>query len=271
MNVDRQIAVLEKAAGSGTVVACRYCGAATPVFGSIGVCHGCENVVSLSRDALAKRSSDIVAALDSINAQLASGMYDGATAAYDALYAKYADPALLYVEGLVCNMQSNHEVGLISYDREGFMEENTLHRDAAARHAARARLLFNKAISACNAVLSKESSPDVMFVAFLANIKLGNLRNAESLLGALTGSGSHYLSMYATMVLDSAAGRFDRVPADAERLMKPDAWSINAFFYMALALLKKGDAKGALKLVGALKKNVSSAAIDALAREAAGY
>ena len=271
MNAERLAAMLDKVAGSGVVVMCQYCGALTPTLGNLAICHSCESAISRDGDALARRSADMVEAIGTIKTQLAAYKYDDAMASYEALYAKYGDPALLYAEGLVCNACSNHEVSLISYAREGFMEENTLHRDEAARRAARARLLFNKSLNAYTAALEKESSPATMYMAFLAHIKLGNLRAAESMLDGLAGSGSHYLHAYAKIVFNSASGRFGELAADAERLMKPDLWSVNAFYYMALALLKAHDSKAALKLVRALKKHIGGSAVEALEKEAVNY
>ena len=268
MDVNRYVKILDSMGASASNLMCRSCGLITPSIGQLGICHNCESAISMGRDMLVKRSPDLVAALDDINAKLDANMYDEALAAYDELIKKDAEPSLVYAEALAYSRRSNYEVAQISYDRPGFMEENAEHRGNAARYAATARMLFNKAASQCRAALAGGESPSSRYTAFMSYVKLGDYKAARAMLGEMADSGNDYVHEYAAMVFCSATGRFDEMLGHAEELTKPGSFSINAFFYIALALLKNHDKKQALRLLGALKKHVDSDAIRALDGEA---
>ncbi len=268
MDVNKHIKVLKTIGASASNLMCQSCGLLTPAIGQLGVCHSCESTISMSRDGMVKRSPDLVAALDGINADIKANRYDDAIAAYEALIKKDQDPSLVYAEALVYTRRSNYEIAQISYDREGFMEENTEHRNNAARYAAASRLLLNKAASLCNTALSENEAQGKRYTAFMAYVKLGDYKAARALLDAMAAEGDGYMHKYAAMVFCSATGRFDEMVMHAEELSKPSSFSINAFFYIALALLKRRERKQALRLLAALKEHIDSDAIEALEKEA---
>lgn len=257
---------MELAEKSGRHTTCNYCGADTLIVGRAGICSCCELPIASDTAAVhggAQAQPDIAKVKELVEAN----DYDGAANAYDALYKESKDPAYLYAEALLRIRQSNAQISGIRYDRRGFMEENAIMRDNAAKFASAARGLLNDAISACSIYLDEERPPiSALYLSFICHIKLSNLREASVLAERINGIDG-YLGAYSRMLLEINLLEPGPALKDAELLLKPDSFSINALFYIAMALFdtkRYGESKAVIEM---LQQHMQNGQTMALANE----
>ena len=247
---------------------CQFCGAYTPAINNQGICHSCENVISSDRAALMKNSSDMCAILDSYNKQAASSDFDTALKTYDSLLEKYPAPNYTYAKALAYISYSNYELSKIRYDLPGFMEENSVHKEAASHLFSSAKLLLNKAIfdaaKQAAAQSGQQTTYGTCYLMFLAAVKLDDIAAAKSYLGRLKASGNAYLSAYAEIVFNSHIGDFNALLRSADSMLKGKDFPINIFYYLSYALFKLGRRADSEKLTGALEKVLGSNTISSL-------
>ncbi len=265
MGIGTYSRALEFVAKIGRRTTCNYCGADTMIVGHAGICSLCELPLAPgqggARDAHAPQSISKITELAEAND------YDGAASAYDALYKESKDPAYLYAEALLRIRQSNSQIAGIRYDRNGFMEENAGLRDNAAKFASAARGLLNDAISACSNYLNEERPPiSALYLSFICHMKLSNLREASVLAERINGIDS-YLGTYSRVMLEINLLEPGLALKDAELLLRPDSFSINALFYIAMALFDMKRYGDAGKVVGVLQPHLQSVQLSVLASE----
>ena len=252
---------------NGRSLMCPFCGAYTLSINNQGICHICENVISSDRTALMKNESSLCALLDDYNKGIAGSDFDSALKTYDSILAKYPTPNHTYVKALTCISYSNYELLKIRYDLPGFMEENSVHREAASTLFSSAKLLFNKALF--NAERVGAQSPNqpiygINYMMFLSAIKLGDLAGAKSYLKNLKSSGNSYISAYAEIVFDSNIGDFKALLGSADSMLKGKDFPINIFYYIAYALFKLGRRADSEKLSRMLAKTLNGNTIASL-------
>ncbi len=261
---------MELALKSGRPLMCTYCGDETLCLNSRGFCSNCEMPVYLDRDSFREKQPSTfqiaVQFADNVN----KGLLDEAAKNCDALSQASKDPAYLYEKGLILIKQSNKEVTLISYDRSGFMEENTAHRNNAARFASAARAALIGAIGG-EASMPSGTKPAAAaaFVSFLSHIKLSNIREATSLQSTIEKIDPDYYGAYSKMMLELNLGHSDAALECAHKMLVKGSFSINALFYAALALLDKRNYGDAKRIGTMLKGHVPDNAIDLLMKEIA--
>ncbi len=267
MGVQDYLRALDNAVKRGSTFLCQYCGERTTSLGSECVCSNCEMPEYSDIDTMKAKNQPLFAALEALTEKIAANDYAAALAAYDSLYANGKDPGYLYAKALALIKQSNYQISMIKYDREGFMEENTSLRDDSARLASGARAALVSAIKACEPLLKDERPPLLpVYVTFLCHIKLGNLMEAgytQQMLNKI----EKYLGLYAKMMLDSNTGMYSEVLKSVDELLRPESFSSNALFYAALALYGQGKYKESKAIVAALKKQISRGSLDELELE----
>ncbi len=271
MNTTQYLEVLNALENSHNTLLCSYCGSETASMGDNCICSNCESFVDSTRVALDKRDHALLEALGAINSYVRDSEYDNAIVVYDKLISLNRDPCLMYAEGLLYLQYSNHELAMISYDKQGFMEDNALHRDKAAKLASASKRLLAKGIATAQSEISSgNSSPVVLYSLFLCQLRLSNYRGAQNSMKALESTGSGYLAAYASMLFNADMGHYDGAIASAERLLTGKDFSVNALFYIGLSKFKKGHAADAKRILVALSGLVYSEAIAALLKEIEG-
>ncbi len=247
---------------------CGYCGSETPGATKIWICSNCESPVYAGFIGQVKMNKTHMEALEQVNGFISSGDYAKAVEEYEKLANANGDPALLYRLGLLCFSYSNNEIKQIRYDRKGFMEENARHRSLSHAMYSKGGLLLNRAAVSLEAEFKKNAmTPLIAFTLFMIYIKLDNMRSARRVLELIERRGDEYLSAYGKMVFDSQIGDYSGSVHNANELLKPDNFSINAFYYIALALFMNRKYKEAAELLDSLGKRVRNNSVDALLSE----
>ncbi|HUC39182.1 MAG TPA: hypothetical protein VL944_03575 [Candidatus Acidoferrum sp.] len=267
MNMEGYAKALEYAEKNGKRFMCRYCGNVSIAVGQAAVCQNCELPVYTEEAKMKEREPQTFALISDIKEKMDSGNYDAAMAAYDSAYKNGSDAGYLYAEALLCIKQSNAQIDSIKYDRKGFMDENTAMRDNAAKLASKAKALMEAAIKASEPHMMEERPPlPSVYLTFLCNMKLMNLREANDALQKLNKIDS-YLGMYGKMMLDLNLGKQEEAIADAESILKPERFSANALFYIALVLFDKRKYKESKEMVELVRKYIQGREIDTLSSE----
>ncbi len=267
MNLKSYGSALDYAAKNGRLLMCRYCGEESTAIGGIAMCSNCELPVNTEKEALQSNATAFTA-ISKIKELMENSDYENAAKEYDAVYKSGKDPSYLYAEALLRIKQSNAQIAGIRYDRKGFMEENTAFRDNGAKLASAARGLLNDTINACTKQMNEERPPlGVVYLAFLCHMKLSNLREAVVLLKVIEGIDSTYTGAYSRMMLDLNLHKPESVIRNAEQLLKPNSFSINALFYIAVALFDMKRYSDAKSIIVMLQPHLQNGQTMALASE----
>ena len=145
------------------------------------------------------------------------------------------------------------------------MEDNTVHRDKAAKLASTAKKLLSKSVSTSSAEILKGNAPlNLLYSRFLSLAKLGRTKGMKDSIELLKQNGNEYAYDYASMIFEAHREKYDNVMEFAQKLMDQRNFSINAFYYMGLALFKKGKMNEAKTLLEALNGVLRNNNIDAL-------
>jgi tetratricopeptide (TPR) repeat protein len=260
--------IIDGLESSHQTLMCEYCGAETPSIGELCICSNCECVAHSTRPMLEKRDHLLLDALDSINSSIASQNYDAALATYDKLVAERKEPPYMYAQALLYLKYSNYEIGKINYSRQGFMEENTTHRNNAAKSASASKRLIAKAISVAeNETATGNTSPNIVYMLFLAQMKLGNHRAAQISMNQLFKIGNRYLADYSAMVFSTHMQDYAGAIKSAERLLINDNFSVNALFYIGYSKFRGGKVKEAGNMLARLGSLIVSENLHALLQE----
>ena len=258
---------LKLAKASGTKLFCGYCGTETAAIGGKGICSNCEMPLEQDRATFSERNAELFQAIASIKSAVEKGDFDGAAKMYGDAFAKYHDPGLLYAESLVRIKQSNAAIAQIRYDRKGFMEENTAHRNEGAQRVSDAKLLLTKAISVCNSAAGTIPANGNAFLLFLCYSRMDMQRAAKNAIGIIEKSGNTYLGAYARMAHDAAIRDYAALEKDSETMLSRERFSVNALFYAALAKLKRGDEEGAKRIAKEARKVVKIESLESLQKD----
>lgn len=249
----------------GSLLMCEYCGVETSALGNQCMCSNCESLVFSTRSIIEKKDTVLLDTLENINRSADASDYDSVLRMYDQLMAERKEPSLLYAAAIAHLKYSNYEIMKIGYMSTGFMEENTVHRDKAAKLVSSAKKLLAKAISIANSEMAKGNSPvSLVYCKFLAQIKMDSVRGAKQTLGMLEKMGNEYAYNYAQMVFEAHMQRYGNAMKIAEKLTSEKSFSLNAFYYIGLGLFKTGRLKDAKVLLQALDGILRSGNLDAL-------
>lgn len=244
---------------------CECCGVETASVGDMCICSNCENMVVTNRNILEKKDHVLLDTLDKINKSLSEFKYDDAIALYEKLMADRKEPSLMYAAAIAYLKYSNYEIMQIGYQKPGFMEGNTMYRDNASKLTSTAKKLLTKSISTANAEVAKgNNSLNLVYTCFLAAVKMENVKGAQYTVQIIQKMGNEYIYNYSQMVFDAMIDNHDDVIKVADKLTKKDSFSINAFYYIALALFKKGKSKDAKLILEGLNGLIKSQNLEAL-------
>ena len=265
MDAKGYVSALDEFRKSAIMLICEYCGTQTPSAGDICLCFNCESMVITTRAILERRDHTLVDTLDSINKNINDMNYEAAVPLYEKLIADRKDPSLMYAAAILYLKYSNYEITQIGYAKIGFMEENTIHRDKGAKLASTAKKLLTKSISVANAEIAKGNMPlSLVYNRFLAQIKMGGVKGAKESIELLQKTGNEYIYNYASMVFESRMEHYDNALKIADKLTDQKSFSVNAFYYIGLALFKKRKIKDAKMVLEELNVTLKNNNLEAL-------
>ena len=267
MNVAKGMKLLANVERSGTKLICTYCGVETLSIGDIGICSNCESMISTDRKSLMGTYPELVGHLDDIRKSMGNNDFESAMSIYDKMTSGSEDPSLLYAEALACIGYSNYEISRISYDRKGFMEENSVHRKKGSELASKAKMLMAKAVRLATDDIGKGSaSTGLVYALFLLQVKLGAMKGAGYMLHELSRTGG-LVPGYADLVFNSSMRRYDDVIGHADAMSAGNQLPLNAFYYVAFAMFKKGEITDSAKLLEYLQRLMPNPNIGLLLEE----
>ncbi|MEM3841192.1 MAG: hypothetical protein QXN59_00645 [Candidatus Micrarchaeaceae archaeon] len=224
---------------------CTFCGAESLAFGNFGICRVCEAPLSEKKSDVLGRDHSLVESGEAIWSAINRGDMDNAIAALNSRLASHDEPGFLFAAGLFYIRYSNEEIKKIRYDREGFMEENAVHRENSEKMMLYAKTLLNKAVK----LAEKDKGNQGMlmhYIPFLAEIKLGHLKAAMYYLKGIKHDDIVYLLDYAHIVAHAYRKDGEKLLEHCDRMIREGKVNLNIFYYIGYALfLKKayGDAK----------------------------
>jgi tetratricopeptide (TPR) repeat protein len=246
---------------NGLMLLCDYCGFQTFSLGHSAICSNCELPISHGEAALKASNPSAFSHAENIYKLVSAKRFDDARKECDAAYHAVADLGYIYYKGLISIKASNSAVESIRYDRQGFMEENSAFRNAAAKEAASARGYFNFIISTAKIAGRGDSVPQ--YLVFLSNIKLHNIKEASEALKAINPNNMQ-LQSYANMVMQLNAGSPESTISAAKKLLSENLFSINAMYYIAEALADRGNYKESREIALALLDKLPKPQINRL-------
>lgn len=261
ISVHSYINAAKKLAGV-TPTKCGYCGNSNAAVGDTWICAFCENANYASTLSIRLRDKSLMDYLDDINTSTSSGNFDRAISEYVQLLKKYNDPETMYCYALLHIKYSNRAVASISYDKPGFMTDNSVLRLKASDLVSKAKLIFYKALVLCDAEeKAGNTSPFLTYTRFIINIKLRNARTAKRLADELSKSDNQFLANYAKMLLAVEIENYGDVIIAANAINQSSA---NALYYTAWALFKMKRPKDAMKVLKGIDSYADTESVVAL-------
>ncbi len=259
---------VEYAMANGKLFMCRYCGNISIAVNGVCLCSNCEMPVYTTREALQEKDPAVFSQIGSITDAIKRNDLSSAMVIYDSLSKDTKDPAYLYEKALLCIKQSNIEIEMIEYTKKGFMEDNSDLRDNSAKLISQARGILNEVIKACEPALSNERPPLMpVYLTFMSYLKLSSFKEADYMLGLLNRIDHPFFGSYGRMMLSLNIGKPDTVISESRNLLRPDNFSINALFYIAMAMFDKKDYEKSRAMLEVLKRYIHNRQIDALIYE----
>ncbi|MGC8669927.1 MAG: hypothetical protein ACP5TL_02120 [Candidatus Micrarchaeia archaeon] len=258
----------EKLPKYSTTRYCVYCGTKNVVASTAMICTNCEAMSKSMHKTLADANYENL--LMSISKSNSNLDYEKSLQYYEQLIQKTKDPMLLYAEALTYIAYSNYEMSKVSYDRPGFMEENSVHTNNALQLMSKAKLLLAKASSDLEKEFDMNKTDINAYNLFIVRMKLGDVAAANAALDLLKEMKNEMLYNYAIMKFYNERMKYDKVLELAEKLIK-GKWNPHlVLYYVAYALLKKGKKKDARKILLNIKGFVKTENLDYLEMAAKG-
>ena len=160
---------------------------------------------------------------------------------------KRAIPLTFMYAALTNIKYSNHEISQINYNKPGFMEDNTVHREKSAKLISASKKLSRRhkeskgrARPGRNASVRHD-----LYSCSCWQMKLGRIRAQRTALDLLDAhqDGNIRLQVRTDGIQRQNGEIRQRAEALLRTLMKKESFSVNAFYYTALALFKTGLAQ----------------------------
>lgn len=251
-------------------VMCRICGSHTPVYGDVGICYNCENLIFTNINTSIPQENELAEMLVSYNKKILEEDYANAISEYESLLKKYNMPQYLYMNGINYLKYSNYKISQIKYDRLGFMEENSDYKKESIDLFSQAGLFFNKTISTAKQLLQEKDTAlyGTLYLIFLSYMKLDDLRGGNYYLEKLKNLND-FVFDYSEIIFDSAIENYDGVLKKSDLMIKKGEIPFTLFYYVAFALFKKRKYKNAQNLLAALHEIIPNSNIGTLLEEIA--
>ncbi|MDE1869711.1 MAG: hypothetical protein KGH71_01855 [Candidatus Micrarchaeota archaeon] len=219
---------------------CYFCGSAVPSYNSqFGICQFCELYTDKTQKELMK-SKPLSDALSGIQSAIASGDNEGAIKAFDSAFALTQGAGFLFAKAALHLLIADEEFAKRDYATpNGYMEENSVHSKSALSHFSSAKALLFKVISSCDAVLKTNPDPNLLYLKFLCEIRLGRVSSArKSLLVLKSNAKDLPLTPYAEMVYNSFVANKKQEPYLQKGI---SLGALPSFYYYAAFLSDKNN------------------------------
>lgn len=268
MDTRKYVSLLEDCKNSGKLLMCEYCGHETVSTRDLTICSNCESIITTTKPMLEKKDPALLKELQAIIDDTNAMNYSPVIASYDKIILERKEPQFMYAAALANIRYSNHEITLINYNKPGFMEENAVHRDKAAKLISSAKKLLTKSIKLTkDEMIQQNNSLNLTYNLFLMELKLGKAKSANATMQKLKELGNEYLYNYAVMIFEANREKYDAVIKVADTFMKKDRFCTNAFYYLSLALFKKGRLNDAKSILESIKDVIKTESMEALSFE----
>ncbi len=233
---------------------CSYCGAITISSGGTEFCSNCELTVKDTKTKLISLNHTLITSLDTINGFYKNNKFSDADDLYLNILKDTDDPLFLYTYAIFLIKYSNFKLSKVSYDKEGFMEDNANYRTASWKIYGNARMFLYNCIERIEK--NQEIHPlQKRFAVFLSMMKLGNIRSASIELEKIKGIENGQTYNYAKIILDSAIKNYDQIIIGSENFLSNTPYPQNVIYYLAFALFKNGKIRESIKLSQFMNKN----------------
>ncbi|MDE1851408.1 MAG: hypothetical protein KGH69_01820 [Candidatus Micrarchaeota archaeon] len=182
---------------------CRCCGYMPYIIaGEIDtMCGFCEAYVSMAKLDVKALHPEMDTLLDSLHGLMKNGDWEGAVALAEQIKAG-DDPYLLYGLGVMYRALSDAVYSHVDYSAKGFMEGNaakrnnepSLNKNNSMQLLSRSKEMLYRSLKIMG---TKADDPELLYLSFLANMKLGMHVGAKAALDRLNGTGNERMRLYA--------------------------------------------------------------------------
>jgi hypothetical protein len=252
MKVSDWVSIAQREAGSYRHVVCEFCGAETLAAGPVGFCSNCESVVGSRSKTVEGSNPALFSLLGSLRTALLKNDFETAEAIYDQLLKDRSRSQLLYAKGLMEIQHSNYLVSQIGYAQGSRMERNSELREKSALLFSEGKKLIAKSRSVSEAEAKGVPSAYASYRIFLCDLKMGDLGAASWQLKRIVELDQEgTVGSYAKIVLNVCGDMYREAELELEHALRTKNPPANAFYYAAFVAFKKGDPKGAERILGA--------------------
>ncbi|MDE1846237.1 MAG: hypothetical protein KGH53_03085 [Candidatus Micrarchaeota archaeon] len=259
--MERELKLLEKEPAEQ--FRCGYCGTQVPSYNpQFGICQLCELYTDKSAKEL-KKNAQLTDLLDSLQSSIASGNQNDALKSFETLFASTKNAGVLLASAMLHLSIADEEFGKRDYQTpNGYMEENSAHSKAALAHYSSAKALFFKAISVADMEIKTNPDSNLLYIKFLSQLRLGQLRGAKNSLEALNANAKGLpITLYSNLLYSCAMNDKKLVPPFEAVLQ---LGTLPAFYYYADFLANKNDLGAAKKILIKLLKYAEMSAAKKL-------
>jgi hypothetical protein len=247
--------LLDSISSSGLI--CRCCG--NKVYSLSGanesVCNFCEAYVSSRDKDVVHGNRDIENNLGLMQSSAASGRWVDGAAAADSLAATN-DPCFLYGASSFYRFFSDHTYYGVDYNLGGFMYSNAEKRsDEVQRNKYNAVALISKSkefLFKSLKIINASPNPEdhLLFIKFMANVKLNRLDHAQKTLAEIGGrQNMDMVKFYANTVWMVNGGK----KLSDKYIDEGVTYGLsNILYYLAISAAKHGDLDGAINMLDQL-------------------
>lgn len=239
---------------------CRCCGYVPSIVqGEVdAMCGFCEAYVNMSRKDAQALHPEMGTLLDSLHGMIRNGDWEGAVSLAEQLKVG-DDPHLLYGVGIVYRALSDAVYSHVDYRAKGFMEGNAakrnnepnLNKNNAMHLLSRSKEMLYRSIKIMSA---KTDDPELLYLSFLANMKLGMQVKAKEALGRLNSIGNERVRLYANTKY-AVGYRTKDSKGYLEALAK--GLSPNSAYYVAVDLARRKRFRESKGMLGILLRNAA--------------
>ncbi len=226
------------------VMRCAVCGSdVASAEGKEAFCHFCEAYV-YPED---KMQQEATAALNEVQDRIKKAEIENAIGAAMKMQ-KSSKPDVLYALGVFYSFFSDYRYYSLDYNLGGFMEGNSKNIYESLDLIAKSKEMLFKAIKIAGK--DAEVDPNLAYVVFLSNIRLGRRVQAERALEMLEKTEKRsQIKDHARMIYAMATN-----DKDALKYISSGIVELNSFYYLAVYLIRMKRYKESRRLLEALIK-----------------
>lgn len=250
MRISRWVEIAHKEAASYEHVLCEFCGAETLTANPVAFCSNCESAIGTQTKTMEGSSPAIFSMLESIRTAVLRNDFENAGQIYDKLLKQRHSPQLLYAKGVMQIQHSNYIVSQIRYDGMGSIEHNLKLREKGVALFSEAKRLIARSRSESEIEAREAPSAYAFYRVFLCDLKMGDLKGASGNLKRISELDKQgTITSYAKIVLESSGSLYKEAEKTLDEIANVQTPPANAFYYAVFVAFKRGDGKGAYKIL----------------------